>query len=57
MKLEYQLTIKINDEKEIQIDGFGSGYKTNENAVKRVRQEINRTLTTYIKTGKIVHDE
>lgn len=60
MKVEYELTIKFTDEddkKGIQLAGFGSGYRSSENATKMVRRAINKALTTYINTGKIVHDD
>ena len=61
MKIDYSLTVKINegkeDEKRIEINGFGSGYRTIEGAVKMVRREINSALSTHIQTGKVVHDK
>lgn len=57
MKVEYELMIKINDDEGIKLKGFGSSYRTKENAVKMVRREINKALTTYINTGRILHDE
>lgn len=55
--IEYTLEITINDET-IKICGINKAhYKSNENAIKAVKKEIDRTLKSYIQNGSIYEQD